>query len=166
MKQLGPIKEGDDSYAARKNIVVQLLDFFMNSLQGRLCIRAFPQQKNAGAYIIVVHHDSIFAMNRSPELPEPDLWPLRDNSNVLDPQGGAGLGQDHRVFNVSYISDQTYFANVKLLQTRLDKAAAGIGIVVGELLFHLREAQPVGNQFVGIYAHLIFAGRSAKTAHV
>ena len=47
-----------------------------------------------------------------------------------------------------------------------EETAAGVGVVVGELLLHLADAQPVRDQFVGIDAHLILARSAAETDHV
>ena len=64
------------------------------------------------------------------------------------------------------VIDQPDFADVDLLQALLNETAAGIGVVVGELLLDLGEAQAVGDQFVGIDADLIFAGGAAEAGDV
>ena len=71
------------------------------------------------------------------------------------------------VFSISLdVSDQTHFADIDLLQAGLDKAAAGIDVVVGELLLHLGEAEPVSDQLVGIDANLVFARGAAEAGNV
>ena len=62
--------------------------------------------------------------------------------------------------------DQSDSANVDLLQTLLYEAAAGVGIVVGQLLFDLRNAQTVGNQLVWVDANLVFAGGTTEAGNV
>ena len=57
---------------------------------------------------------------------------------------------------------QADFAHVDLLQARFHEAAAGVDVVVGELLLHLRQAQTVGDQLIGIDAHLVFARGTAE----
>ena len=47
-----------------------------------------------------------------------------------------------------------------------DEAAAGIDVVVGELLLHLADAQAVGDQLVRIDAHLVLAHRAAEVGNV
>ena len=65
-----------------------------------------------------------------------------------------------------HVSDQAHFANIDLLQPGFDEAAACVGVVVGELLFHLGDAEAVGDQFVGIEAHLILARGAAEARNV
>ena len=48
----------------------------------------------------------------------------------------------------------------------LDEVAAAIHVVVGELLLHLRDAQPIGDQLVRIEANLIFARGAAEAGNI
>jgi hypothetical protein len=47
-----------------------------------------------------------------------------------------------------------------------NKAAARINVVVGELLLHLTNAQSVGDELVGIDAHLVLAHRASEIGNV
>src|SRR5208283_3724858 len=80
--------------------------------------------------------------------------------------GGAPLGDDHRVFNVLDASHQPNFTDVDLLQPGFHKAAAGIHVVARELLLDLRQAQAVSDQFIGVNPNLIFTRRPAETRDV
>ena len=62
--------------------------------------------------------------------------------------------------------DQSDGAHVDLLQTLLDETSAGVHVVVGELLLDLGQAQAIGDEFVGIDAHLVFARGTAEAGHV
>jgi hypothetical protein len=57
-------------------------------------------------------------------------------------------------------------ADIHLLHPDFNKAAAGIDIVVGELLLHLADAQSVGDELVGIDAHLVLAYRASEIGNV
>ena len=96
------------------------------------------------------------------ELAEPNLRALVDDGDVLDPERGAALGHDDRVLDVLDVSDLAHFANVDLLQPGLDEAAPSIGIVTGQLLLHLPDAESVGDEFVRVEPDLIFASRAAE----
>ena len=91
------------------------------------------------------------------------LRPLRDGSNVFDMKRGAGLRFKDRLLDIFDVPVETDLPNVNLLLTLLDKAAAGVGIVVGELLLDLADTEPIGNQFVRINTNLVFACDSSKT---
>ena len=80
--------------------------------------------------------------------------------------GSPVLGLDDGVFDVLRGGHQSHGAHVDLLQARFDEAPAGVDVVVGELLLHLADAQPVGHQFVRIDANLVFAGDPSEAGHV
>ena len=50
--------------------------------------------------------------------------------------------------NVLHVREQANRAHVDLLQSRFDKAAAGVHVVVRQLLLHLADVQSIGNQLV------------------
>ena len=138
----------------------------MNSPEGLVRIGAFAQEHDSRTHILVVDDLAVFAVNRARKLTEPNFWALRDHGNVFDPQRRPVLGHHYGVFDIADISDQPNFADVSLLQTCFDEASARIGVVVGQLLLHLRQAKSVGDQFIGVHANLIFARRPAKTCDV
>ena len=98
------------------------------------------------------------------KLAQPDLRTLRYDGNVLHPKRRAALGCNDRVLDILDVSDQTYFPDIDLLQPGFDEAAARIGIVIGELLLHLGDAESVGDQFVRVEADLIFTRGTAEGA--
>ncbi len=104
--------------------------------------------------------------DRLGELAQADLRALGDDGDVLHAERSAVLGRDHRVFDVLYVLDQAHFLNVDLLQAGFDKASAGIGVVVGELLLHLADAESIGDQLVGVHANLVFARGAAEAGHI
>ena len=99
-------------------------------------------------------------------------WPSRifgpcaTMRNVFDAERGAVLGENDGLLDVVNVIDQADLADVDLLQAFLNETAAGIGVVVGELLLDLGEAQTVGDEFVGIEANLVFAGGTAEAGDV
>ncbi len=105
-------------------------------------------------------------MNGSGKLAEPDLRALGNDGNVLHAERRAVLGEDDGLFDIVDAIDQADFAHVDLLQAFLDEAAAGVGVVVGELLLDLGQAQAIGDEFVGVNANLVFAGRAAEAGDI
>jgi hypothetical protein len=67
-----------------------------------------------------------------------------------------------RSLDVAHGLDQPDGAHVDLLQAGFDEAAAGVHVVVGELLLHLADAQPVGDQLVRVDADLVLARDAAE----
>ena len=65
-----------------------------------------------------------------------------------------------------HVVDQADLADVDLLLALLDEAAAGVDVVVGELLLHLADAEAVGDQLVGIDAHLVLARDAAEAGDI
>src|SRR5487761_854852 len=81
------------------------------------------------------------------ELPEPYLRALRNHRDISDAERSAVLGENDGPLDVVNLIDLSDLADIDLLKAFLNETAAGVGIVVGELLFNLGEAQAVGDQF-------------------
>src|SRR5271157_166898 len=105
-------------------------------------------------------------MDRPAELAEADLGTLGNDGDVLYANGCAVLRCDDRVLDVLYVTHQSDGAHVDLLHPCLDKAAARVDVVVGELLLHLADGEAVGNKLIRVDAHLVFARGGAKDRHV
>src|ERR1700723_1580172 len=86
MKKIAAIEKRDNFYSGRKDIFVQLVDFFMNRGQSFVSIGPFAQQDDAFDHVIVVHNFSIGSMNRLSNLPQANLGALSDGGDVLDAQ--------------------------------------------------------------------------------
>src|SRR5208282_1496411 len=106
------------------NVVIQFLHFRVDALQGCVGCGIFPQQNYAGDDVVVIDDFSVLAVNRARELAKPDLWTLRNNRNVFDPDGRAIFGQDDRAFDILGAVDQSDGTYVDLLQTFLDEASS------------------------------------------
>jgi hypothetical protein len=91
---------------------------------------------------------------------------LRNHGDVFHAERGAALGRKDCVFDIVHIPDQPYFPDVDLLQAGFQEAAPRVDVVIGELLLHLRETQPVRNQLIRIDAHLIFPRGPAERVHI
>ncbi len=57
-------------------------------------------------------------------------------------------------------------ADVDLLLALLDEAAAGVDVVVGDLLLDLADGETVGDELVGIDADLVLARHAAEAGDV
>ncbi len=58
------------------------------------------------------------------------------------------------------------FADVDLLLALLDEVAAGVDVVVGDLLLDLADGEAVGDELVGVDADLVLAGDAAEAGDV
>ena len=100
------------------------------------------------------------------------IWPrrilrsLRHGGDIFHVQHGSVLGEDRGLFDISHVAEEALDANVYLLQTCFDEAAPGVGVVIGELLLDLADAQAVRDQRVRIHADLIFAGDAAEAGDI
>ena len=90
------------------------------------------------------------------------MRPLCDHAKILHADRRAAFRGDDRVPDVLNVLDQADLAHIDLLLAFLDEAAASIGVVIGELLFDLADAQPVVDELVGIEANLVLARRPAE----
>ena len=81
-------------------------------------------------------------------LAEADLRPLDDRCDVFDAESRAVLGLQDGVLDVVDVAVKADFANIDLLLALLDEVAAGVDVVVGDLLLDLADGQAVGDEFV------------------
>ena len=100
------------------------------------------------------------------DLAEADLGALRHGGDVFDAQRGAVLRLEDGVFDVVDVAVEADFADVDLLLALLDEAAAGVDVVVGELLLDLADGEAVGDELVGIDADLVLARDAAEAGDV
>ena len=146
--------------------VVEFLNFFVNSFQRGIGVGTFAEKHDAGNHVVVIDELAILVADGAGELAEADFRALRNDGDIFHSDRSAVLRHQHCVLDIVHGADQAHFLHVDLLQAGLDETAAGVGVVICELLLHLADAQPIGNQFVGIEANLIFARRAAEAGHI
>ncbi len=98
--EVAPVVERHDLDAGRQDAAVQLLDFLVDGLQGRVETGAFPHEDDAGDDVVVVDDLPVFPMDGPAELAEAYLRALGDDSDVLDAHGRAVLRRDDRILDV------------------------------------------------------------------
>src|ERR1700761_1432075 len=105
-------------------------------------------------------------MRGSADLAEADLGALRNGCDVLDLDRRAIAGFDDGVFDVLHAVVKAYRLNIDLLRALFDKAAAAIGVVVGDLLFNLTDGETVSDKLIGIETNLVLLGRTAEAGYI
>jgi hypothetical protein len=129
-------------------VVVHLVDFFVQGFERWIRGRAFAQQGDAGYDIVIVDDLAVIMLDgamgavgardtRSGELAESDLGALGNYRYIFHADGSAILGENDGLLDVVNVIHLSDFADIDLLQALLDETAAGIGVVVGELLLDL-----------------------------
>ena len=129
---------------------VQLLNLVVDGFQSGIGIGALAQQDDAFHHVGVIEHRAVGAVDRLADLSQADLRPLRHAADVFDADRCAVLRFDYGLGDIVDRPHQADGADVDLLQSRLHKAAAGVDVVIGQLLLHLPDAQAVIHQLVGI----------------
>src|SRR5579864_3285395 len=137
--QVAAVDEGNDLHPGGQDVVVHLLDLFVEGLESRIRRRSLAQQDDPGDDVVVIDDLAVFAVDGSGELSEADFWTLRDYGDIPHAQGRAVSSENNRLLDIANPVDQTDFANVDLLQSGLDETSACVGVVVGQLLLNLRQ---------------------------
>ncbi len=167
MHQVAAVEERDDLHAGREDLFVQLVNFVVNGDQGFVGVGALAKQDDAFDDVIIVDNRAVFAVNGLADLSEANLGALRDRGDIFHAEDACRSCAVMTVCSMSCdVGEQADDADVDLLQAGLDETAAGVGVVVGELLLDLADAEAVGDEFVGIDADLIFAGDAAEAGDV
>ena len=131
VEQFAAIDKGNKRNALRQDQIVELLDPRVDSLERWLCVGAFLQRDDAADDIVVVDQLSILAVIGVAELPKADHRALLHHAKILHRTGVPALVVITVFADVLNVADQANFANIDLLLSLLDKAAAAVGIVVG-----------------------------------
>ena len=164
--QIAAIEEWNDLHARGQDALVQLLDLGVEGFQRRVGLGSFLQQHNAFHHVVVVDDSAVRAVDRFTVPAQPDLGALLNHGDILYLQRRPALRRENRLFDIVNAGHQAYRPNVDLLQSSLDETAARIDVVGRKLLLQLADAQPVGDQLVGIDPHLVFARGAAQARHV
>ena len=137
--ELGAVKEGNDFYAGREDVLVELGDFVVDACENGVGVVAFLEEDDALDGVVVVYDGAVGAVGGAADLAEADFGALLDGRDVADAEGGAVLGLDDGVFNVGDGVEEAEGLDVDLLGTLLNEAAAAVGVVVLDLLLDLGE---------------------------
>src|SRR5277367_486720 len=105
-------------------------------------------------------------MDGRADLSQANFGALGDGGDVFHPQHRSVFGGDGGVLDVRHATEKTHDPDIDLLQSRFDETATGISVVIGQLLFHLPDAEAVGNQRVRIDPYLIFAGGAPEAGNI
>ena len=138
----------------------------VNALQHGVGVVSFLQQDDTLDGVGIIDDRAVRAMGRAADLAESNLGTLCDGGDVLDANRRAVRGFDHGVFDVLNASVEAQRLHVDLLRALLDKAAAAVGVVAGDLLLDLADGKPVGDELFGVELDLVFLGRSAEARHI
>ncbi len=102
VQEVAAIQERHNSYAGRKNLLVQLLHLLMYSQKRLVRVRALPQEDDSLNNIIAVQYGSVSAANSFADLPQTNLRPLRNTSDVFRANRGSVLGLNQRLFDIAH----------------------------------------------------------------
>ena len=165
-EEIAAVDQRNQLHARGQDVIVHLLDLGVEPAKRLIGVGAFTKKRDPGNNVRAIDQLPILMANGAGELSQANFRALRDHGNILDMDRRTVLAQNDGVFDVLNVADQTHFTNVDLLRAGLHEAAAGVGIIVGELLLYLSEAEPVVDQLFGIDPNLILARGAAKTGNV
>src|SRR5579875_101313 len=137
----------------RQNVLVQVAGFGLNSFEHRLRLVAGAHQDDAFHGVIIFH---------KAEFAEARRVANHDFADIADAHRHAVLAADHDIADILEIADQADSADVIKLAALRIKSAAGVGVVVGKLLYHRGNAEVVAVKLGRVEQHLILHYRSAK----
>ena len=138
-----------DLHAGRQDVLVQLVRPSRGCASSvASAFGALAQQHDAFDHVVVVDDRAVLAMDRLADLPEPDLRPLRHGRDIAHASGVPFCVLITVCAMSSTFRIRPTARTLICCRPCLDEAAAGVHVVVGQLLFHLADAQAVSNQLV------------------
>ena len=129
MQKVAAVEKRNNPDARGQQMFIQVFDFFMQKIEHVIGVCAFAQEHNAFDHVAVIEHFPVFAVDGARNLAQPDLWTLRDIGEIANADGGSVLGFDEGLPDIGSVSEEPHGANVHLLITGLNKAAASIDVV-------------------------------------
>src|SRR5580658_9667603 len=166
MEQIAAIEHGNDLHTLGQNVIVELVHLFVNPIDRRAFFSPFAHQHAALDYVGLIYNDAVRTMIGSGHAPQPNSGAPVDYSYVLDANWSPIRSRQHGVLDILHTAVKSECADVQLLQTLFDEAAAGVHVVDGQLVLNLADAQAVGDELIRVDAHLIFARCAAEIAYV
>src|ERR1700722_3143238 len=104
-----------DLHTRGQDVIIQLVHHGVQAFQHGRSVCAFAQKNDAFYHIVVILNHAVAAVVRSSNLTQANPGPLRNHRDISYPQGSSVLSFDHRLFDVTDISNQAYAAYVDLL---------------------------------------------------
>jgi len=147
-------------------VVVEFLDFGVNTLQCGVGVVAFLEENDAFDDVAVIDQLAVHIAIGFPDLAEPNLGALNDFRDVADPQSCSVGGFQDGLLDVVDVGEEADFLDVDLLLTLLDEATAGVDVVGGKLLLDLLDGQAIGDEFFRIDNDLVLARETAEAGYI
>src|SRR5580698_5010082 len=166
VQQVAAIQHRNHLHARRKDAMIQLVDLLVNGFQSRFFVGAFAHQDTALDHVRFVDDAPVLHMVGTRHMAQSNFGALHNVTDVLDPKSRSGLGFQDSLVDVVGTGEESERADIHLLQTDFYETAAGIDVVIGDLLLHLANTQSVGDKLARIHADLILAHGSTEIGNV
>ena len=140
-------------HVGRQHVVVEFLGHGFHAPQNDLRLLADAHQDDAFHGLILPHVS---------ELAEPRRMAYLDLGDVFDVNWNPVLLLQDDIPDIRGIAHQSQAPDVVELSALGIESAAGVGIVITQLLGHLRNSDAIGEQLGGIQQHLILHVGAAK----
>ena len=157
MHQVAAVVIGADLHVLGQHLFVQLLGLLLDALQDVLGLFAAAHQDDAFHRVVVLVE---------PEFPQARGMANHHIADVADAHGSAIVAGHHDGANILGIARQAQAAHVVELPALRVKPAAGVGVVRGESLHHLRNRKVKAIEPCRIKQHLVLHHRAAKAGIV
>src|ERR1019366_8590752 len=145
---------GHNLDVGRQDAFVQLLRHGLDAPQNHLRLLAHAHEDDAFDGFILLHVAELAEARGVADL---------DLGDVFYIDGDVALLLQDDVADVGGGLDEAEAADVIELAALGIEAAAGVGVIVAQLLGDLRHGEAVGEELIGIEQHLILHGGAAKT---
>jgi hypothetical protein len=137
----------------RQDVIVKFFCFLLHAFEHVLRLIAAQHQDDA--------FDGVIRLVE-PEFPKPRSAADGDFADVFHPHRHAVLRSDDDVSDVRLVPNQAEPADVIELSTLRIKSPAGVGVVHGELVDHLRHRDVIAVELGGVEQNLILHHGSAE----
>jgi len=152
----------------------------VDGIEGAVGVVAFLEEHDSFDDIAVVEEIAVFAADLCglqiasavlrfaglADLAEADLGTLDYAGYIGDADGGTVGGFQNDLLDIVDVGEEANLLHVDLLRALLDKAAAGVDVVGGDLLLDLLDGEAVADELLWIEDDLVLAGNTAEAGDV
>src|SRR5271170_5723796 len=151
--QIAAVVIRQNFYVGRQDVLVQLFRFRLDSFQYILGLLAAQHHDDAFDGVVILVESELTQARRVAD---------GDFTHIAHAHRHAILRADDHAADVLHVLDQTQAAHVIKLAALRIKSAAGVGVVHGKLLEHLRDGDVIAVEPRGIEQHLVLHHGAAK----
>src|ERR1700733_13685361 len=129
MKQIAAVEHRDDLHTLRQDVIVEFVHLLVNRFERRAFFGSLAHQHTALDDIGLIHDDAVQTMIGSRHVSQANSGAPFHDRDVFYANGCPLRSREHGILDILNAAEESKCADVQLLQSLFDKAAARVRVV-------------------------------------